>query len=410
MRDGWERVELGELIEKRSDFTPIDPDTEYVILGVKRSGWGFVQRDPIFGRDQKFTKLMRLEEDDLVYRTITAFEAPSAVAGPAEAGLYVTPQTFPVFRINTQRLLPAYMRLLTTWPDFHDAMAARCTGTVLRRKTLAVKAFRTIPIDLPPAAEQQRIVGVVASIDHAETKVRRLRHASGLLLAARLETALGHLGGENVPLEDVFAHVLGGSWGNAPGVDEVEVVALGPTAYANGATDVDPLVGSARSLSKKRAADRELRRGDIVLERSGGSPTQPVGRVIRMRVDQPNVVPSDFMRLLRVDPEKADSDFIFWAMRSKYLSGAALPYQKFTTGLRNLNIPNYLSATSVPLPDRATQREYVDVAESLSESTSKLDTYEQALRVLRSNLLAALLSGEHEIPESYDELLEEALP
>lgn len=28
------------------------------------------------------------------------------------------------------------------------------------------------------------------------------------------------------------------------------------------------------------------------------------------------------------------------------------------------------------------------------------------LRELRSNLLTALLSGEHEIPESYDELLE----
>lgn len=32
----------------------------------------------------------------------------------------------------------------------------------------------------------------------------------------------------------------------------------------------------------------------------------------------------------------------------------------------------------------------------------------QALRALRANLLTALLAGEHEIPESYDELMGEA--
>src|SRR5690625_5252446 len=105
MREGWREVTLGELVKKRDDFSQVEPDDEYVILGVQRSGWGFVEREPIRGRNQKFTKLMKIERDDLVYRTITAFEAPSSVAGSKEAGLFVTPQTFPVFRIDTSRLL-----------------------------------------------------------------------------------------------------------------------------------------------------------------------------------------------------------------------------------------------------------------------------------------------------------------
>ena len=167
MRDGWVETTLGDVSEKRTDYTAVDPDESYVILGVQRSGWGFVERDPIKGSAQKFTKLMRLDESDLVYRTITAFEAPSAVAGPEQAGRFVTPQTFPVFRIDKGRMLPAYMSLLTTWPSFHQEMASRCTGTVLRRKTLSVSAFESIPVTLPTLPEQQRIVDLVGAVDDA---------------------------------------------------------------------------------------------------------------------------------------------------------------------------------------------------------------------------------------------------
>ena len=103
MREGWEQVALGELTTKRVDFTPVVASTEYPVVGVQRSGWGLLARDAVRGDSMKFSKLMRLNANDLVYRMITAFEAPSAVVDASFDGTYVTPQTFPVFRIDSSR-------------------------------------------------------------------------------------------------------------------------------------------------------------------------------------------------------------------------------------------------------------------------------------------------------------------
>lgn len=119
------------------------------------------------------------------------------------------------------------------------------------------------------------------------------------------------------------------------------------------------------------------------------------------------MVPSDFMRLLRVDPDLTDPGFAFWILWTLYRAGAPLEYQKYTTGIRNLNIPSYLEGTSVPVPaDLSEQRRLAAEAETFDTAVSAIKDETDRLRDLRSNLLTALLSGEHEIPESYDELME----
>lgn len=50
------------------------------------------------------------------------------------------------------------------------------------------------------------------------------------------------------------------------------------------------------------------------------------------------------------------------------------------------------------------QNEITPVLASAQAAVKRARASLQALRDLRSNLLAALLSGEHEIPESYDEV------
>lgn len=405
MSSKWVSVGLGDLARKRTDFTPVDAETEYEVVGVQRSGWGLVHREPVRGDSMKFSKLMQLEKGNLVYRTITAFEAPSAVVGPEDAGSFVTPQAFPVFRLDETRILPAYMSLLTTFPKFHQAMSERCTGTVLRRKTLAVGAFLAIPIQLPPLFEQQRIVDLIGALDGVIEATQAHSLATISVHQDVLTSQLNAGSGTQIPLESVFEHIIGGSWGNPPGEDEQDVIALGPSAYAADSIEVNPHLGSARSLSKKRADVRSLSQDDIVLERSGGSATQPVGRVLRMRSDVPYIVPSDFMRLLRVNKNVADPSFVFWTLWSLYRSGASLPFQKFTTGIRNLNIPDYLRSCKITLPEENQQRRIAELGESLHRTAEAVKEQTESLRFLRTELLASLLSGTHRIPETYDELM-----
>ena len=75
--------------------------------------------------------------------------------------------------------------------------------------------------------------------------------------------------------------------------------------------------------------------------------------------------------------------------------------------MANLN-RSILSKIPVALPPESTQHRWAQAWIALRGSERRAATSLADLRTLRSNLLTALLSGEHEIPESYDELIQEA--
>jgi len=282
----------------------------------------------------------------------------------------------------------------------------QCTGTTKSRLRWKEDRFRAFSLALPPIPEQRRIVDLIGALDDAitaaQTSLATCRSTWSLALSQFDSDA------PTAPLHDLFAHIIGGAWGDAPGASDTAVLALGPKSYA-GRISVDASAAAPRSLSAARAAERVLRDGDIVLERSGGSPTQPVGRVIRMEGNSPsNIVPSDFQRLLRPAPATADPAYVFWKMWLNYELGAPLPFQKATTSIRNLNIPAYLANVRIALPDRTEQMRFVQLAESFADAAEKQAGLANRLTELRADLLTALLSGEHEIPESYDELMEVA--
>jgi hypothetical protein len=123
--------------------------------------------------------------------------------------------------------------------------------------------------------------------------------------------------------------------------------------------------------------------------------------------DLPDVVPSDFMRLLRVNNGLADPRFVFWSLWLRYHLRETLPFQTMTTNVRNLRIPEYLNVP-ILVPERSEQLSFVDMAEALRRVRSRISEYVTACSALRIALLGDLLSGDYEIPESYDALLEPA--
>jgi type I restriction enzyme S subunit len=59
-------------------------------------------------------------------------------------------------------------------------------------------------------------------------------------------------------------------------------------------------------------------------------------------------------------------------------------------------------AIPILLPPLDEQRRIVDIISAVDDQASTADSLTIALRTLRSALLADLLSGDHEIPASYD--------
>lgn len=402
MREGWRETTLGEVATRRKDFTPVVADTLYRVVGVQRSGWGLVDRGPVRGDSMKFDKLLELHTDDLVYRTITAFEAPSAVVSIKFEGAFVTPQTFPTYVIDRSQLLPGYMALLTTSPDFHAAMSTRCVGSVLRRKTLSQGAFESIPINLPPLDEQRRIVDLIAAVDDAVEAAE----AEGYALEAQLGLLRTDLLGryEDVRVSELIEKIEGGrsvqAEGRPPRPGEIGVIKLSAVNERGFLASESKTLASAEGFTDRML----IRPGDVLVTRANTS--ERVGMTCLVDTVPDGLYLSD--KTLRIVPKTGvEAETLVHALQSPRVRAQ---FSAFGTGtsasMQNISQKD-IGRARTGWPRDA--RDQIHVGRTLSAHAACAAAAREtadALRTLRSNLLTVLLSGDHEIPASYDVLLE----
>lgn len=223
-------------------------------------------------------------------------------------------------------------------------------------------------------------------------------------------------GWDVVPLNQLLERSIGGVWGSEPGTDQVDVTVVRSTEFSNSGILMFG-TGVIRSVKSSQLKSRELAEGDILLEKSGGGPEQPVGRVVYVDADIPRpTVCSNFIQLLSPKQDRVLPRFMFLVMWYWHHQKRTLEYQAQTTGIRNLRTQDYLGQ-SFPLPTLDEQKRIVDLVSSvdayvqaLSTSPSSLELTEttdalSSARRLRTALLSDLLSGRHEIPHSYDDFL-----
>jgi restriction endonuclease S subunit len=196
------------------------------------------------------------------------------------------------------------------------------------------------------------------------------------------------------PVSALLANTVGGTWGKAPGEDEVDVTVVRVADFRDNGT-VDFASAPTRSVTQKQLESRELQEGDLLLEKSGGGPTKAVGRVVRIRPDRTKVVPTNFVQLLR--PTRAvDSGYVFWWLWWSHLNGSSIGFQRATTNIRNLRTSDYLDRP-MPLPPLAEQRRIVAAIEEhlsrLDAAVAQVGVANERLRKLRSRIVDRATAG-----------------
>ncbi len=112
----------------------------------------------------------------------------------------------------------------------------------------------------------------------------------------------------------------------------------------------------ARKFEKRR-----LTYGDVILEKSGGGPKQPVGRVALFDKKDGEFSFSNFTAAMRVnDPKTLDFRFLHKFLFWMHLSGVTEMMQSHSTGIRNLNGDAYKNI-EIPLPPLPEQRRIVSI-------------------------------------------------
>ncbi|MFF2541678.1 hypothetical protein ACFVUY_03860 [Kitasatospora sp. NPDC058063] len=182
-------------------------------------------------------------------------------------------------------------------------------------------------------------------------------------------------------LKNLFTSVRNGIWGDDPD-DETDVFCARGTDFDRVKNRISDSKMPRRSVAPSGLRDHELVRGDLVLEKSGGSADQPVGSVALFDL-QTRAVCSNFNARMQVS-SSVDSRFVCYLMNGLYWSGFTRQFVKQTTGIQNLDAEAFLSQ-HCKIPPIDEQRR---IAEFLDGETAQID---QILHFRRSQM--ALLDG-----------------
>lgn len=93
---------------------------------------------------------------------------------------------------------------------------------------------------------------------------------------------------------------------------------------------------AVRLVDKNKFQKIKLKDGDILVEKSGGSPIQPVGRVVIFEGTQGAYCFSNFLQCIRLDTTKCLPYYLFVYLRAVYTLNYMEYLQNQTTGIKNL--------------------------------------------------------------------------
>lgn len=195
---------------------------------------------------------------------------------------------------------------------------------------------------------------------------------------------------ELIPIRSLIEGCWPGEWGSDPAGDDGNCVVFR-------ATDIDSdghlnLEGGAlRHVLPPKLKAKSLRRGDILLEASGGAPDKPVGRValVHQQPQRPSLT-SNFFRFIR-PVESIDARFLLFQLVALNRSSAIWRYQQQTTGLINLKVDDYLGHR-VWCPSKAHQEKIASVLTGIDTAIEKTEALIAKYQQIKAGLMHDLFT------------------
>jgi type I restriction enzyme S subunit len=201
-----------------------------------------------------------------------------------------------------------------------------------------------------------------------------------------------------VRLKHLFEFDRGGIWGDEPTGGPDDVTCIRVADFDRYTFRVGSDSETRRSVPEAQALPRLLRRGDVLLEKSGGTQDKPVGCAVSYEGDE-RAVCSNFVAQLRPRSEH-NARFIGLLMAAHYQAKLNTPYVKQTTGIQNLDGAGYLGDYAF-VPDRATQDAVVaEVEQELDlavRASSELDRSAALLNERKTAIITAAVTGQMEV-------------
>lgn len=156
---------------------------------------------------------------------------------------------------------------------------------------------------------------------------------------------------DEIRLIDIVEEFISGDWGEENATDDAPCA----VSCVRGA-DIVPISNSrfenipVRYISASSLKNRGLSEGDIIIEKSGGSPTQSTGRTVyvskKLVEAKKNIVCSNFCQAFRIKGGW-NPLYVYYYLQVVYNSGVFFNFEGKTSGLKNLILDSAFQSITI---------------------------------------------------------------
>jgi type I restriction enzyme S subunit len=400
MREGWTETTLGEAAFLNPKESALSIDAPFIPMDAVHVGKRFVQY--VEPRGQRTGA--RASSGDVLFARITpCLENGKVAQVQNEIGRCGGSTEFIVIR-GSHIIDSSYVYFWATWSETRNRATRLMTGTTGRQR-LSPKDLGAMSLLLPPLAEQRRIVDVVSSVDSYIDALQQQADSARVARNAVLHELLS-AGGDDwtettldeVGITGLFAD---GDWVESKDQDPSGEFRLLQLADIGDGVFLDKSNRWMNSEQFGRLRCTPLKPRDILIARM----PEPIARACVLPSGLPTCATVVDVAILRCG-EGYIPEFVVLVINDSTFRAQA---ESLLTGTTRQRISrSNLEKIVCRLPSLSEQRRIVGIVSSMDEVIQSTEHAVEQAKLLRSGLLSDLLSGEHEVPESYDHLMKVA--
>ena len=245
---------------------------------------------------------------------------------------------------NRQIVLPEYMYYWLN--SYAGKMAIKKITIGSTQQAITIRALSDVELDLPPISEQGKIAQGLSTLDFSIDNNKHINANLTNQLNSMFDK-MYYESSSRIELMNFVSEMKSGDWGKAKLTDNFikPAVIIRGTDFcnvANGQKSDAPI----RYLKTATIHKKHLIANDVLIEISGGSPTQSTGRSLLItdkllnRYNTP-VLGTNFTRLFRCETEENAVLFHSY-INFLYNKNVFFNYENGTTGIKNLDYKSIL--------------------------------------------------------------------
>lgn len=270
--------------------------------------------------------------------------------------------------------------------------------------------LNNIEVNIPPLETQQKIAKVLSVIDdkiELNNSINNNLEQQAQAIFKSWFVDFEPFGGimpedwKNGNFAEIIEHTISGDWGkdSLTGNNTQKVYCI------RGADIPEVRIGNKgkmpyRYILPKNYFNKKLTDGDLVIEISGGSPTQSTGRIAAItnylleRYDE-GMVCTNFCKAIK--PKDKYSMFIYYYWLYLYRKNIFFSYENGTTGIKNLDISGFIETEPIVIPNADILIKFDEICKNFEKIIFSNGYENEQLAQLRDTLLPKLMNGEIDV-------------